>query len=46
MIEKRVPANKEYLVQVTEQAVQNQIITFTQNASAKDDNQDRKEDEN
>jgi hypothetical protein len=40
MIEKRVPANKEYLVQVTETAFQGQIVGQTATKSSDDDHDD------
>ena len=40
MIEKRVPTNKEFLVNVTETAVQGQIVGQTSTRNSTDDNDD------
>ena len=44
MIEKRVPMNKEFLVQTTESAVQGQVVGYAsiRNSDDKDDSADSK----
>lgn len=39
MIEKRVAANKEFLVQTTESAVQGQVVSYT-SSKGRDENED------
>jgi hypothetical protein len=40
MIEKRVPANKEFLVTITELTIQAQVVGYTSSKNKEDDTED------